>query len=181
MCSKILLAVPITLPRKCCGEVTVLRLIFGVLELYYTFCFLVSPLSGQVKPPSFSFLWGTRNFNHRVEIIDCSDCWLHQIHLCCSIRIFFLNLDLHAFVTSRCFFTPCSYLWCEENEQGIFDAILRGHIDFASDPWPSISSSAKDLVKKMLRDDTKERLSAVEVLSKSNSSSIQKMTRFITL
>ncbi|KAK2385187.1 calcium-dependent protein kinase [Trifolium repens] len=52
-----------------------------------------------------------------------------------------------------------------ENEKGIFDAILRGHIDFASDPWPSISSSAKDLVKKMLRDDPKERLSAVEVLN----------------
>lgn len=54
MCSKILLAVPIMLPRKCCVEVTVLKLIFGVPELYYTFCFLVSPLSGQVKPPSFS-------------------------------------------------------------------------------------------------------------------------------
>ncbi|XP_061337830.1 calcium-dependent protein kinase 1-like isoform X3 [Gastrolobium bilobum] len=52
-----------------------------------------------------------------------------------------------------------------ENEQGIFDAILRGHIDFTSDPWPSISSSAKDLVKKMLRADPKERLSAVEVLN----------------
>ncbi|GJN18341.1 hypothetical protein PR202_gb05492 [Eleusine coracana subsp. coracana] len=33
-----------------------------------------------------------------------------------------------------------------ENEDGIFDAVLRGHIDFASDPWPSISSGAKDLV-----------------------------------
>lgn len=53
-----------------------------------------------------------------------------------------------------------------ENEQGIFDAVLRGHLDFASEPWPSISSSAKDLVKKMLRSDPKERLSAVEVLSK---------------
>ncbi|TKY60684.1 Calcium-dependent protein kinase 3 [Spatholobus suberectus] len=52
-----------------------------------------------------------------------------------------------------------------ENEQGIFDAILRGHIDFASDPWPSVSSSAKDLVKKMLRPDPKDRLSAVEVLN----------------
>ncbi|KAJ1405959.1 Serine/threonine-protein kinase, active site [Sesbania bispinosa] len=52
-----------------------------------------------------------------------------------------------------------------ENEQGIFDAILRGHIDFVSDPWPSISSSAKDLVKKMLRADPKERLSAAEVLN----------------
>ncbi|KAF8407294.1 hypothetical protein HHK36_006421 [Tetracentron sinense] len=51
------------------------------------------------------------------------------------------------------------------NEQRIFDAVLRGHIDFASDPWPSISSSAKELVKKMLRADPKERLSAVEVLN----------------
>lgn len=52
-----------------------------------------------------------------------------------------------------------------ESEQGIFDAILRGHLDFSSEPWPSISSSAKDLVKKMLRADPKERLSAVDVLS----------------
>ncbi|MBA0552227.1 hypothetical protein Golob_023057 [Gossypium lobatum] len=51
-----------------------------------------------------------------------------------------------------------------ETEQSIFDSILRGNIDFSSDPWPSISSSAKDLVRKMLRDDPKERLSASEVL-----------------
>ncbi|TVU35880.1 hypothetical protein EJB05_17787, partial [Eragrostis curvula] len=53
-----------------------------------------------------------------------------------------------------------------ENEDGIFDAVLRGHIDFTSDPWPSISSGAKDLVKKMLRQDPKERLTAAEILSK---------------
>ena len=53
-----------------------------------------------------------------------------------------------------------------DTEQVIFDSVLRGHIDFSSDPWPSISSSAKDLVKQMLRADPKERLSAVEVLSK---------------
>ncbi|KAK3161321.1 hypothetical protein QOZ80_1BG0075650 [Eleusine coracana subsp. coracana] len=52
-----------------------------------------------------------------------------------------------------------------ENEDGIFDAVLRGHIDFASDPWPSISSGAKDLVRKMLRQDPKERLTAAEILS----------------
>ncbi|CAN6341077.1 unnamed protein product [Urochloa humidicola] len=52
-----------------------------------------------------------------------------------------------------------------ENEDGIFDAVLQGHIDFASDPWPSISNSAKDLVKKMLRQDPKERLTAAEILN----------------
>lgn len=53
-----------------------------------------------------------------------------------------------------------------ESEQSIFDAVLRGNLDFVSDPWPSISSSAKDLVKKMLQADPKARLTAVEVLSK---------------
>lgn len=52
-----------------------------------------------------------------------------------------------------------------ENEKGIFDAILRGHLDFVSDPWPSISNSAKDLVKKMLQADPKSRLTASEVLN----------------
>ena len=61
---------------------------------------------------------------------------------------------------------PILVLVLPENEDGIFDAVLRGHIDFASDPWPSISNSAKDLVKKMLRQDPKERLTAAEILSK---------------
>ncbi|OEL21464.1 Calcium-dependent protein kinase 3 [Dichanthelium oligosanthes] len=52
-----------------------------------------------------------------------------------------------------------------DNEDGIFDAVLRGHIDFSSDPWPSISNGAKDLVKKMLRPDPKERLTAAEILN----------------
>ncbi|XP_020105774.1 calcium-dependent protein kinase 1-like [Ananas comosus] len=52
-----------------------------------------------------------------------------------------------------------------ENEDGIFNEIRRGHVDFLSDPWPSISSGAKDLVKKMLRQDPKERLTAAEILN----------------
>ncbi|KAM0895597.1 hypothetical protein ACQ4PT_023738 [Festuca glaucescens] len=40
-----------------------------------------------------------------------------------------------------------------ENEDGIFDAVLKGYIDFSSEPWPSISNAAKDLVKRMLRQD----------------------------
>lgn len=52
-----------------------------------------------------------------------------------------------------------------ESEHGIFNAILRGHIDFTSDPWPSISPQAKDLVRKMLNSDPKQRLTAIQVLS----------------
>jgi calcium-dependent protein kinase len=52
-----------------------------------------------------------------------------------------------------------------ETEQGIFDAVLRGQLDLISDPWPEISSGAKDLIKKMLQQDPKCRLTAHEVLT----------------
>ncbi|XP_010908659.1 calcium-dependent protein kinase 17 isoform X1 [Elaeis guineensis] len=52
----------------------------------------------------------------------------------------------------------------DESEQGIFEQVLKGDLDFSSDPWPSISESAKDLVKRMLVRDPKKRLTAHEVL-----------------
>ncbi|KAJ7969696.1 putative Calcium-dependent protein kinase [Quillaja saponaria] len=51
-----------------------------------------------------------------------------------------------------------------ETESGIFKQILKGKLDFKSDPWPSISESAKDLIEKMLQRDPKKRISAHEVL-----------------
>ncbi|KAL0900450.1 hypothetical protein Bca101_084411 [Brassica carinata] len=51
-----------------------------------------------------------------------------------------------------------------ETEQGIFEQVLHGDLDFSSDPWPSISDGAKDLVQKMLVRDPKRRLTAHQVL-----------------
>ncbi|KAJ6983685.1 calcium-dependent protein kinase 1-like [Populus alba x Populus x berolinensis] len=51
-----------------------------------------------------------------------------------------------------------------ENEEGIFEQVLHGDLDFSSDPWPSISESAKDLVRRMLIRDPRRRLTAHEVL-----------------
>ncbi|KAJ8513881.1 hypothetical protein OPV22_004315 [Ensete ventricosum] len=51
-----------------------------------------------------------------------------------------------------------------ETEQGIFEEVLHGKLDFQSEPWPSISNSAKELVRKMLVRDPRRRLTAHEVL-----------------
>ncbi|XP_075481479.1 calcium-dependent protein kinase 2-like [Primulina tabacum] len=51
-----------------------------------------------------------------------------------------------------------------ETEKGIFDAILKEEVDFDSQPWPSISASAKDLVRKMLTKDPKKRITSTQVL-----------------
>ncbi|PHT50122.1 UDP-galactose/UDP-glucose transporter 5B [Capsicum baccatum] len=39
-----------------------------------------------------------------------------------------------------------------------------GEIDFQSDPWPSILNSAKDLIRKMLTQEPKKRITSAEVL-----------------
>ena len=53
---------------------------------------------------------------------------------------------------------------CTETEQGIFEQVLHGDLDFSSDPWPSISEEAKSVVRGMLVRDPKKRLTAHEVL-----------------
>ncbi|PUZ48421.1 hypothetical protein GQ55_7G244100 [Panicum hallii var. hallii] len=51
-----------------------------------------------------------------------------------------------------------------ETEKGIFDAILVGQLDLSSIPWPSISESAKDLIRKMLNRDPQKRITAAQAL-----------------
>ncbi|KAJ7537608.1 hypothetical protein O6H91_11G013500 [Diphasiastrum complanatum] len=51
-----------------------------------------------------------------------------------------------------------------ETKQEIFSQVLRADIDFSSDPWPGISASAKELVRKMLCANPKKRLTAHQVL-----------------
>ncbi|KAL6338025.1 hypothetical protein AAG906_010589 [Vitis piasezkii] len=52
-----------------------------------------------------------------------------------------------------------------ETETGIFRQILQGKLDFESEPWPCISETAKELLRKMLDRNPKKRLTAHEVLS----------------
>ncbi|KAL9395467.1 hypothetical protein Peur_009720 [Populus x canadensis] len=54
-----------------------------------------------------------------------------------------------------------------ETEKGIFDAVLEGNLDLQSPPWPNISSSAKDLIRKMLTRDPKRRITAAQALEHS--------------
>ncbi|RAL40407.1 hypothetical protein DM860_006477 [Cuscuta australis] len=51
-----------------------------------------------------------------------------------------------------------------ENENGIFREILKARVDLESDPWPSISSGAKDLIRRMLTVDPERRITAAAAL-----------------
>uniref|UniRef100_A0A0E0MMH2 non-specific serine/threonine protein kinase n=1 Tax=Oryza punctata TaxID=4537 RepID=A0A0E0MMH2_ORYPU len=49
-------------------------------------------------------------------------------------------------------------------KQGVFDKVLHGKLEFEADPWPNVSEGAKDLLRKVLVRDPKERLTAHQVL-----------------
>lgn len=70
----------------------------------------------------------------------------------CLLVLFFITDVL---ITKRCL---------SETEKGIFNAILEGNLDLQSSPWPSISTVAKDLIKKMLTVDPKKRITAADAL-----------------
>jgi calcium-dependent protein kinase len=38
--------------------------------------------------------------------------------------------------------------------------VLRGHIDFKTDPWPKLSNAAKDCVRLLLEQDPTKRVTA---------------------
>lgn len=60
--------------------------------------------------------------------------------------------------------TCLMYFAFSESDSGIFRQILRAKLDFDSDPWPQISESAKDLIKKMLDRRPQQRITAHQVL-----------------
>ncbi|XP_010547427.1 PREDICTED: calcium-dependent protein kinase 28 [Tarenaya hassleriana] len=53
----------------------------------------------------------------------------------------------------------------DRTEDGVFKEVLRNKPDFRRKPWPTISESAKDFVKKLLIKDPRTRLTAAQALS----------------
>lgn len=51
-----------------------------------------------------------------------------------------------------------------DTEDQIFKMVLRGHVDFKTEPWPKISEAAKDCVKKLLDQDPSRRSTCKSIL-----------------
>ena len=51
-----------------------------------------------------------------------------------------------------------------ENDEEIFEAVLKGDFEFPNDEWDSVSDDAKKLIKKMLTKNPKKRISALDSL-----------------
>ncbi|XP_019422352.1 PREDICTED: CDPK-related kinase 5-like isoform X1 [Lupinus angustifolius] len=52
-----------------------------------------------------------------------------------------------------------------QTESGIFHAVVKANPSFDEPPWPSLSSEAKDFVKKLLNKDPRRRMTAAQALN----------------
>ena len=50
-------------------------------------------------------------------------------------------------------------------ESGIFRTVLKADPSFEEQPWPALSSEAKDFVKRLLNKDPRKRMTAAQALS----------------
>lgn len=101
-----------------------------------------------VQALSFTSYWVV--FHHSGQVHEYKSgpgFFCYELFLILSLRLFSLHFASQT-----------------ETDSGIFRQILYGKLDFNSEPWPNISDSAKDLIRKMLTRDPKERISAHEVL-----------------
>lgn len=51
-----------------------------------------------------------------------------------------------------------------KNEEEIFGMVLKGKLDFSTDPWPRVSENAKDVITKLLTMDAAKRPTARDIL-----------------
>lgn len=51
-----------------------------------------------------------------------------------------------------------------DTEDQIFKMVLKGHLDFQTDPWPSLSAESKDCVRRLCTMDPTKRSTATEIL-----------------
>lgn len=145
-----------------------LRLISGVLELSYISCFVVSHHFGPVcYDLSYCLVLFFCSSTVKVLYGYAADGFYFPwmiIKITTEPRVTFFEVLFYYLLPLFEFLLLILFIFCKETEQGVAQAIIRSVIDFKRDPWPRVSETAKDLVRKMLEPDPKKRLSAAQVL-----------------
>ena len=96
---------------------------------------------------------------HKPQSISLAHVEVLQIQLNCNLNIDVAMLAICQHILVVILYILLSGLppFWGDNEEQIFKMVLKGHVDFGTDPWPKISSAAKDLVSQLLTMDAAKR------------------------
>ncbi|PPS07296.1 hypothetical protein GOBAR_AA13350 [Gossypium barbadense] len=127
------------------------------------FCHLQGVVHRDLKPENFLFT--SKDENSQLKAIDfgLSDFAKpapEVLHRSYSTEADVWSIGVIAYIL-LCGSRP---FWAR-TESGIFRAVLKADPSFDEAPWPSLSSEARDFVKRLLNKDPRKRLTAAQALS----------------
>ncbi|KAK8516108.1 hypothetical protein V6N12_013517 [Hibiscus sabdariffa] len=151
------------------------KIILQILSVV-AFCHLQGVVHRDLKPENFLFT--TRDEDAPIKIIDFGlsdfirpDQRLNDIvgsayyvapevlHRSYSVEADMWSIGVITYIL-LCGSRP---FWAR-TESGIFRSVLRADPNFDDSPWPSVSSEAKDFVKRLLNKDHRKRMTAAQAL-----------------
>lgn len=141
------------------------------------FCHLQGVVHRDLKPENFLFI--SRDENADMKLIDFGlsdftrpDDRLNDIvgsayYVAPEVlhRSYTLEADIWSIGVIAYILLCGSRPFWARTESGIFRAVLRADPNFEDSPWPSVSSEAKDFVKRLLNKDYRKRMTACQALT----------------
>ncbi|KVI02668.1 EF-hand-like domain-containing protein [Cynara cardunculus var. scolymus] len=124
------------------------------------FCHLQGVVHRDLKPENFLFT--SKDENSQLKAIDFGFAYYvapEVLHRSYSTEADVWSIGVIAYIL-LCGSRP---FWAR-TESGIFRAVLKAHPSFDEVPWPTLSSEAKDFVKRLLNKDPRKRMTAAQAL-----------------
>ncbi|XVF80293.1 hypothetical protein PTKIN_Ptkin15bG0059200 [Pterospermum kingtungense] len=142
-----------------------------------SFCHLQGVVHRDLKPENFLFTSGDEDADMKLIDFGLSDFIrpderLHDIvgsayYVAPEVlhRTYSLEADIWSIGVIAYILLCGSRPFWARTESGIFRSVLRSDPNFDDLPWPSVSSEAKDFVKRILNKDYRKRMTAVQALT----------------
>ncbi|KAM0934623.1 putative protein kinase CAMK-CDPK family [Dioscorea sansibarensis] len=141
------------------------------------FCHLQGVVHRDLKPENF--LFSTKDENSFMKIIDFGlsdfvrpDGRLNDIvgsayYVAPEVlhRAYSMEADMWSIGVITYILLCGSRPFWARTESGIFRSVLRADPNFDDSPWPSVTSEAKDFVRRLLNKDYRKRMTAVQALT----------------
>ncbi|KAL8534195.1 hypothetical protein ACS0TY_010264 [Phlomoides rotata] len=144
-----------------CEEVDAKTVMLQILNVV-AFCHLQGVVHRDLKPENFLFT--TKEENSLLKAISDFVKPDERLNDIVGSAYYVAPEVLHRAYSTEADHISCRPFWAR-TESGIFLAVVKAEPTYEEQPWPILSSDAKDFVKRLLNKDPRKRMSAAQALS----------------
>ncbi|KAL8519082.1 hypothetical protein ACS0TY_010137 [Phlomoides rotata] len=141
-----------------CEEVDAKTVMLQILNVV-AFCHLQGVVHRDLKPENFLFT--TKEENSLLKAISDFVKPDERLNDIVGSAYYVAPEVLHRAYSTEADHISCRPFWAR-TESGIFRAVVKAEPTYEEQPWPILSSDAKDFVKRLLNKDPRKRMSAAQ-------------------